>query len=168
MNREWVTLAFGVLLVSTVVVVSVINNMPSRTEQEAGPAEEESAAAPSEPPAIRPAPPAVLTPSKPPTQAEPVRLDVAVPAVHKHRLGSCEGTLRASSAGLSYSTRDRDDAFRLSFSEVDQFEFEADRRNLRVRQRGGRTWNFTSRDDDIGGLSAFARQVERARRQSGR
>jgi hypothetical protein len=167
MNREWLTLAFGILLVLAVVVVSVMNNMPSRSD-EAAPAEEAGAATPSEPTDVRPAPPSVPTPSKSPTQAEAVRFDVAVPAVHKHRLGSCEGTLRASSAGLSYNTTNRDDAFRLPFAEVDQFEFEAERRNLRVRQRGGRTWNFTSRGDDIAALGVFARQVERGRRQTGR
>jgi hypothetical protein len=167
MNREWVTLAFGILLVLVVVVVSVMNNMPSRSEETA-PTQDEAASTPSEPAAVRPGPPAVLTPSKPPTQAEAVRFDAAVPTVHKHRLGSCEGTLRVSSAGLSYSTTDEDDAFRLPLAEVDQFEFDAERKNLRVRQRGGRTWNFTSRGDDVSGLSAFARQVERARRQTGR
>ena len=167
MNREWVTLAFGILLVLAVVIVSVINNMPSRSDETAPPAQE-GAPTPSDPAAVRPAPPAVPTPSKPAAQAEPVRLDVAVPAVHKHRLGSCEGTLRISSAGLTYNTTNKEDAFRLPLAEVDQFEFDAERKNLRVRQRSGRTWNFTNRGDDVSGLNAFARQVERARRQTGR
>lgn len=170
MNREWLTLVFGVVLVFAVAVVSVVNNMGwfSRSADEPA-TEERPTATPSDPAAVRPAPPSVPAPSKAPPEPEPTpRLDAAVPVVHKHRLGSCEGILRAGSTGLSYTTPERDDSFRLPLAEVDEFELDQDRKNLRVRQRGGRTWNFAPRGNDTGGLPAFYRQVERARRQSGR
>jgi hypothetical protein len=166
MNREWLTLAFGILLVLTVVVVSVRHNVPWLNQQEESPADDRTADSPSDPPP-RGTPSSAdpsAAPSKPGTQPDVVRLDASVPVVHKHRLGSCEGTLRATSNGLTYATPDRDDAFRLAFGEVDQFELVQDRRNLRVRQRGGRTWNFTGRGENPAGLIAFHRQVERTRR----
>ena len=166
MNREWLTLAFGILLVLTVVVVSVRHNVPWLNRQDESPAEERAAESPSDPPP-RGTPSSSDTSaasSKPGTQPDVVRLDASVPVVHKHRLGSCEGTLRATSNGLTYATSNRDHAFRLAFAEVDQFELDSDRRNLRVRQRGGRTWNFTGRGDNPAGLIAFHRQVERTRR----
>ena len=40
-----------------------------------------------------------------------VRLDAAIPVVHRHRMGSCEGRLVATVEGLRYETANRGDAF---------------------------------------------------------
>src|SRR4029079_6859308 len=50
-----------------------------------------------------------------------LRLDVSVPVVHKHAIGSCEGTLRAEPGGLRYETANTPDAFSLALSDLDVF-----------------------------------------------
>ena len=44
-----------------------------------------------------------------------VRLSARAPVVHKHGMGSCEGTLVASLDGLKYETSNKGDAFILPF-----------------------------------------------------
>jgi hypothetical protein len=166
MNREWITLTFGVLLVFAVVAVSVRNNVPWLNRDSAPPpAATTPGGEPAAEPAPTPAPPKTEAPLPPP---EPVRVDASMAAVHKHRLGSCQGTLRVTSAGLAYATADRDDAFRLPFGEIDEFQLDREGDNLRVRQRGGRTWNFGSPTESTAALAAFHRQAERARRMAAR
>jgi hypothetical protein len=176
MNREWVTLAFGILLVTVVAVVSVWQNYPGRTPDTAAtpPAATEPAAAPAAPtieekpgapePAPKPAAPKTPPRSSTPAQAPaPARLDASVPVVHKHRFGDCEGTLRAAAGTLTYATTHAEDGFRIAFSEIDAFDLDAAENNLRVRRRGGRTWNFTTRGDTAPALAAFHREASRAR-----
>ena len=170
MNREWITLAFGILLVGAIAAVSVWQNSPfGRTE--GTPAVPVAETPPPSNPAARPGapasggPPATATPGAPPAEsAVPARLDASVPVVHKHRFGSCEGTLRATPGALTYSTSNRDDGFRLGMGEIDEFDLDDQRRGLRVRKRGGRTWNFEPRGTTAASLVAFHREVERARR----
>jgi hypothetical protein len=163
MNREWVTLAFGISLVIVVVIVSIRQNVSSDPESADAPASE--AAEPGAPTPERTTP---QTPSTRPSigaDTTPGRLNAAVGVVHKHRFGSCDGTLRATGGVLTYTTTNRDDAFRLPFSEIDEFELDDDRTNLRVHQSGGRTWNFTGPGESSGPLVAFYREVERSRRR---
>jgi hypothetical protein len=87
-----------------------------------------------------------------------------VPVVHKHRFGDCEGTLRAVPGTLSYSTTNTEDGFRLAFADIEAFDLDAEKTNLRVRRRGGRTWNFTTRSDNAAALAAFHQDASRARR----
>lgn len=94
-----------------------------------------------------------------------VRLNASMPVVHKHRMGSCQGTLAASVNGLSYETSDKEDAFTLAFSDVDQFDIDYMKKNLRVRRRGGKTWNFTN--DNADALFVFHRDVTKAREKLG-
>jgi hypothetical protein len=91
------------------------------------------------------------------------RLDTRVPVVHKHGTGSCEGTLIATSAGLRYQTSHANDAFTLPFAQVETFAIDYMNKNLRVKQRGGRTWNFSTRDDNADPLLVFHREVEQGR-----
>jgi hypothetical protein len=90
-----------------------------------------------------------------------VRLDASVPVVHRHGMGSCQGTLAASVNGVSYQTENEDDAFSLPLAEVDEFDMDYLKKNLKVRRRGGRTWNFTSPNGDA--LFVFHRDVQKAR-----
>ena len=92
-----------------------------------------------------------------------VELDASVAVVHKHAMGSCDGRLSASPAGLRYATSDKGDAFVLSFGEIERFEVDYLKKNLVVKKRGGKTWNFTDRSDNADKLFVFHRDVTTAR-----
>lgn len=85
-------------------------------------------------------------------------LDVRVAVVHKHRFGSCEGTLVATPEGFDYQT-DHKDAFRLAFGETERFEIDYLENNLRLKVQGGRTYNFESPTEDVDSLFVFHRDV---------
>jgi hypothetical protein len=94
-----------------------------------------------------------------------VRLDASTGVAHKHGVGGgCEGTLRATVDGLAYETSNKGDAFSLRFEQVEGFEVNYLEKNLRVKQRGGKTWNFTDRNaENADRLFVFHRDVEAAR-----
>ena len=92
-----------------------------------------------------------------------VTLSARAPVVHKHGMGSCAGTLVASLDGLKYETSNKGDAFILPFSQVETFAVDYLQKNLRVKQRGGKTWNFTNESADA--LFVFHRDVEAARKK---
>ena len=85
-------------------------------------------------------------------------LDVRVPVVHKHRFGSCEGVLVATADGFDYRT-DHKDAFQLPFGQAERFEIDYLDNNLRLKVRGGRTYNFESPSEDVDALFVFHRDV---------
>ena len=91
-------------------------------------------------------------------------LDLRVAVVHKHRFGSCEGTLVATPEGFDYRT-DHKDAFQLSFKETERFELDYLENNLRLKVRGGRTYNFESPSEDVDSLFVFHRDVTAFREQ---
>lgn len=90
-----------------------------------------------------------------------VHLDAAVPVVHRHTMGSCQGTLAASPKGLSYDASNKTDGFALTFADIDEFQMDYVKKNLRVRRRAGKTWNFTH--DSADALFVFHREVSKAR-----
>ena len=94
-----------------------------------------------------------------------VSLNARANVVHKHGVGSCEGTLTATLDGLRYVTSNKGDAFTLSYAQVETFAVDYLEKNLRVKQRGGRTWNFTDRNDNADPLFVFHRDVEAARKK---
>ena len=94
-----------------------------------------------------------------------VSLNARANVVHKHGMGSCEGTLTATLEGLRYVTSNKGDAFTLSYAQVETFAVDYLEKNLRVKQRGGRTWNFTDRNDNADTLFVFHRDVEAARKK---
>ena len=65
---------------------------------------------------------------------------------------------------LTYATAHKEDGFRVAFSEIDAFDLDAASRNLRIRRRGGKTWNFTTRDDASAALASFHKDAARFRR----
>ena len=91
-------------------------------------------------------------------------LDARVAVVHKHRFGSCEGVLVATAEGFDYQT-DHKDAFQLSFGEAERFEIDYLENNLRLKVRGGRTYNFESPSEDVDSLFVFHRDVRAFRGQ---
>jgi len=90
-----------------------------------------------------------------------VRLDERLAVTHKHGLGSCRGELVASARGLRYQTDNEKDAFSLPFSALEPLEVDYLRKNLRAKQRDGRTYNFTA--DSADALLVFQKAVEKAR-----
>jgi len=94
-----------------------------------------------------------------------VSLNARVPVVHKHGIGSCNGTLIATLDGLKYETDNKGDAFTLTYAQAEQFAVDYLQKNLRVKQRGGKTWNFTDKNDNADALFVFHREVEAARKK---
>jgi PEGA domain len=96
-----------------------------------------------------------------------VRLDASVPVVHKHAMGSCEGTLRADPDGLRYETTNTADAFSLPLSDLDVFSTDYAQKTLKVKKRGGKTWNFTTNAPNADPLLSFQQAVDHARQKLG-
>jgi hypothetical protein len=90
-----------------------------------------------------------------------VRLDERVDVVHKHGVGSCHGRLLATTAGLRYEADKPGDSFKAPFTSLEPLQVDYLSRSLRVKVKGGRTWNFTSGSADA--LLAFQKAVEKAR-----
>jgi hypothetical protein len=92
-----------------------------------------------------------------------VRLDERVEVVHKHGMGSCRGSLHATTAGLRYEADKAGDSFDIPFPSLEPLQVDYLKRNLRVKQRGGKTWNFTAESADA--LLSFQKAVEKARKR---
>ncbi len=92
-----------------------------------------------------------------------VRLNASVPVVHKHGMGSCSGRLSADTAGLRYETSNAGDAFSIPFAEVETFAVDYLKKSLRVKRRGGKTWNFEDPNGQPDPLFVFHRDVDKAR-----
>jgi PEGA domain len=92
-----------------------------------------------------------------------VRLDERVDVVHKHGVGSCRGRLVATTAGLRYESDKPADSFEAGFDRLGPLEVAYLDRSLRVKQPGGKTWNFTA--DSADALLAFQKAVEKARQR---
>ena len=91
-----------------------------------------------------------------------VRLDQRIRVVHKHRFGDCEGHLVATTRGIAYETDD-DDAFEVRLDGLEEFAVDYMAHNLRLKVRGGRTYNFTDGEENADALFVFHRAVEEAR-----
>jgi hypothetical protein len=94
-----------------------------------------------------------------------VSLNARASVVHKHGIGSCEGQLSATLDGLRYDTSNKGDAFALPYAQVETFRVDYLQKNLRVKQKGGKTWNFTDKNDNADVLFVFHRDVEAARQK---
>lgn len=95
-----------------------------------------------------------------------VRLNQRIQVTHKHAMGSCEGTLTATLDGLSYDSSNKNDAFKLVYSQLETFAVDYLENNLKVKQKGGKQWNFTDRAAvNADKLFVFHREVEAARKK---
>ncbi len=92
-----------------------------------------------------------------------VRLDEKLPVVHKHGIGSCNGLLVATTAGLRYEGSEKADAFGAPFSALEPLQVDYLKKNLRVKLKGGKTYNFTG--DSADALLSFQKAVEAARKR---
>lgn len=93
-----------------------------------------------------------------------VRLDVSLGVVHKHGVGSCRGTLRATAAGLSFEAQGGKDSFTVPLSGLGALEVDYLKKNLRLTA-GGKTYNFTVDAPNADPLLLFQRQVDAARKR---
>ena len=92
-----------------------------------------------------------------------VRLSVSVAVVHKHGMGSCEGRLVGTVDGLRYETSNKKDAFSIAFGQLESFEIDYLKKELKVKQKGGKNWNFTDKSENADKLFVFHRDVTKAR-----
>jgi hypothetical protein len=96
-----------------------------------------------------------------------IRLDESVDVVHKHAMGSCEGRLLADPQGIRYETSNKNDAFTVKFAEIETFEVDYLNKNLRIKKRGGKQYNFTTKATNADPLFVFHRNVDKVRKQVG-
>ena len=92
-----------------------------------------------------------------------VRLDEHVDVVHKHGVGSCRGRLVATHAGLRFEAEKAGDSFLAPLPSLEPLQLDYLNRSLRVKQKGGKTWNFTADSADT--LLVFQKAVESARKR---
>ena len=92
-----------------------------------------------------------------------VRLDLKIAVVHKHRMGSCQGRLMATPQGIRYETTNKEDAFSASMQDLETFQIDYLEKNLKVKLRKGKQFNFTDPDGNADRLFVFHRDVEKAR-----
>ena len=92
-----------------------------------------------------------------------VRLDATLDVVHKHRFGSCMGRLIATPQGVRYETTDKDDTFTAPLLDLETFAVDYLEKNLRVKPRKGKLFNFTDPEGNADRLFVFHRDVEKAR-----
>ena len=89
-------------------------------------------------------------------------LDTAVQVVHKHRLGSCEGRLSATLAGIRYAPTTGDDAFRAPLAAIETFVVDYRDKELRLKVKGGKGFTFTTKAVNADPLVVFHRDVDKA------
>jgi hypothetical protein len=94
-----------------------------------------------------------------------VGLDATVAVVHKHRMGSCQGRLVATAEGITYETADKEDGFTAPLSDLESFQVDYQDKNLRIKLRRGRQFNFADPDGNADRLFVFHRDVEKARQR---
>ena len=94
-----------------------------------------------------------------------IKLDERIAVIHKHAIGSCTGTLRASPQGLTYETANENDAFAAPLTSLEAFEVDYLKKNLKVKIRGGKTYNFAAADNDVDRLYLFHQAVDKVRQR---
>jgi hypothetical protein len=94
-----------------------------------------------------------------------VKLDARVEVIHKHGIGSCRGTLIATPQGLRYDTTNKGDAFTVPLANLETFAVDYLDKNLKVKIKGGKQYNFTDPDGNADRLFVFQRDVDKARQR---
>jgi hypothetical protein len=94
-----------------------------------------------------------------------VRLNATLAVVHKHRVGSCTGQLIASPQGLRYETSDKDDRFDVPLKDLEAFAVDYQDKNLKIKVRKGKQYNFTDPDGNSDRLFVFQRDVDKVRQR---
>jgi hypothetical protein len=94
-----------------------------------------------------------------------VKLDAKAEVIHKHGIGSCRGTLVATPSGLRYDTTNKDDAFMVPLTSLEVFQVDYLEKNLKVKLKGGKQYNFTDPMGNADALFVFQRDVDKARQR---
>jgi hypothetical protein len=94
-----------------------------------------------------------------------VRLDARADVIHKHAIGSCRGTLVATPQGLRYDTTNKGDAFTVPLTNLEVFQVDYLEKNLKVKIKGGKQYNFTDPTGNADNLFVFQRDVDKARQR---
>jgi len=94
-----------------------------------------------------------------------VRLNAMLAVVHKHRIGSCTGQLVATPQGLRYDTSDKDDRFEVPLKDLETLAVDYQDKNLKVKVRKGKQYNFTDPDGNADRLFVFQRDVDKVRQR---
>ena len=94
-----------------------------------------------------------------------VKLDMKAEVVHKHGIGSCRGTLIATPQGLRYDTTNKGDAFMVPLANLEVFQVDYLEKNLKVKIKGGKQYNFTDPMGNADTLFVFQRDVDKARQR---
>lgn len=92
-----------------------------------------------------------------------VRLSAALAVTHKHGMGSCQGTLKASPGGITFETDHSGDAFSVAMADIEIFEVDYLAKNLKLKVKKGKTYNFTDPDGNADRLFVFHRDVAKVR-----
>jgi hypothetical protein len=75
-------------------------------------------------------------------QPDPAPAPRTLAVKHKHRFGSCDGTLKLSSSAITFEAEDGKDSFTRG---IDQVELDGDG----IKDRGGKSWHFKSGGADL-------------------
>lgn len=94
-----------------------------------------------------------------------IRLDQSVAVIHKHRIGSCTGRLIATPDGLRYETGNKDDGFVVPLTGLATFSVDYAAKALKVKVKGGRTYDFTDPGGKAEPLYFFHQAVDKVRQR---
>lgn len=86
-------------------------------------------------------------------------LNESVRVIHKHRFGKCNGTLIADRAGIRYQT-DHKDGFVIPYASLERFEVDYIEKNMNLKVRKGKNYNFTGQSGNADGLFVFHKNVQ--------
>ncbi len=92
-----------------------------------------------------------------------IRLDESIAVTHKHGMGSCKGRLIATPEGLRYETDNKNDGFTVPLSAIQTFTADFVAKNLKLKIKGGRSYDFTDPGGKADPLYLFQQAVEKAR-----
>lgn len=94
-----------------------------------------------------------------------VKLDEKIAVVHKHATGSCRGTLIATPQQIRYETTDKNDSFAVPLTDLETFEADYIAKNLKLKIRKGKTYNFADAEDNVERLYTFQKTVDKVRQK---
>lgn len=96
-----------------------------------------------------------------------IRLNEKVAVQHKHGIGSCQGTLIATPEGLRYETSHKEHGFVVTLQNIETFEADYLKNNVKLKIRGGRTYDFTDPSGKADPLYLFHQEVDKVRKRIG-
>jgi hypothetical protein len=94
-----------------------------------------------------------------------IRLSASIQVTHKHGMGSCSGTLKATPQGVTYETANAGDAFTVPLPSIETFDVDYINKNLKLKVKNGKTYNFTDSEGNADRLFAFHRDVDKVRKR---